>query len=74
MRIDPPPSPAVTSGTRPAAIAADEPPLDPPGVRSRFHGLRVTPNSGFLVIAVAPNSGALVLPTTMAPAARSRAT
>ena len=74
MRIDPPPSEEVTRGSTPPASAAEEPPLDPPGVRSRFQGERVTPNSGFLVIAVKPNSGVFVLPTTIAPAARSRAT
>ena len=42
----------VTSGTMRAAIAAAEPPLDPPGVRSRFHGLRETPNSRLRVNAV----------------------
>ena len=52
MRIEPPPSLAVTSGSMHAAIAADEPPLEPPGVSSRFHGLRVTPKSRFLVMAV----------------------
>src|SRR4026209_1784709 len=43
MRIDPPPSPAVAIGTRPPATAAADPPDEPPGVRSRFQGLRVTP-------------------------------
>ena len=33
MRIEPPPSPAWPMGTTPAATAAAEPPLDPPGVR-----------------------------------------
>jgi hypothetical protein len=51
-RTEPPPSLAVASGSMPPAIAADEPPLEPPGVRSRFHGLRVTPKSRFFVIAV----------------------
>ena len=51
-RTEPPPSLAVTSETTPPAIAADEPPDEPPGVRSRFHGLRDTPNSRFFVIAV----------------------
>ena len=74
MRTEPPPSLAVASGIIDPAIAAEEPPLDPPGVRSRFHGLRASSKSRFLVIAVAPNSGALVLPTTIAPAARSRST
>src|SRR5258708_16023529 len=30
-------------GERPAAIAADSPPEDPPGVRAGFHGLLVRP-------------------------------
>lgn len=55
-------------------MAAAAPPLDPPGVRERSHGLRVTPKSRFLVMAVAPNSGRFVFPTTIAPAARSRDT
>src|ERR1700737_2686643 len=74
IRVDPPPSLAVAMGTRPAATAAAEPPLDPPGVRSRFHGLRVTPSARDAVNATAPNSGAAVLPTGTAPAARRRAT
>ena len=40
-RIDPPMSEPVARWTSPAASAAAEPPLDPPGVRSRFQGLRV---------------------------------
>ena len=43
MRIEPPPSLAVTSGQTQPASAAAEPPLDPPGVRARSHGERVTP-------------------------------
>ena len=42
MRVDPPPSDDMDSGTMPAATAAAEPPDEPPGVRARFHGLRVT--------------------------------
>ena len=74
MRIDPPPSLAVESGTMPEASAADDPPLDPPGVRSRFQGLRVAPNSSLSVKGMCPNSGVFVFPTTIAPAAFSRAT
>jgi hypothetical protein len=74
MRTDPPPSVVVANGARPAASAADEPPLDPPGVRSGFHGLREGPKIGLSVKAVCPKDGRLVLPTTMAPAARRRAT
>src|SRR5215470_11553025 len=49
VRIDPPPSHAVQNGTSPATTAALEPPLEPPGVRAGFHGLRVTPSSGLAV-------------------------
>ena len=45
MRIDPPPSPPDAMGSRPPATAAAVPPEDPPGVRSRFQGLRVAPCS-----------------------------
>src|SRR5579863_9163419 len=38
IRIEPPPSEPVASGTIPDAIAAELPPDDPPGVRSAFHG------------------------------------
>ena len=49
MRIEPPPSEASAPPTRPAATAAAEPPLEPPGVRLRSHGLRVAPNVGVSV-------------------------
>ena len=42
MRVEPPPSDDIDSGITPAATAAAEPPDEPPGVRARFHGLRVT--------------------------------
>ncbi len=74
MRMEPPPSEPVARGTMPEAMAADVPPLEPPGVRSGFQGLRVIPNSRFLVNAVYPNSGALVLPSRMAPAFFRRST
>ena len=41
--IPPPPSLAVLSGQSAAASDAAEPPLEPPGVTSGFHGERVTP-------------------------------
>src|SRR5262245_9643437 len=74
IRIEPPPSEPVASGTRPAAIAAAAPPDDPPADRSSDHGLWVAPNSGLTVSAFQPCSGVLVLPTTTQPAARSRST
>ncbi len=43
MRIEPPPSVAVANGTMPAAMAAAEPPLEPPGVHSGAHGFTVVP-------------------------------
>ncbi len=73
-RMEPPPSLAVPNGSAPALTAAAVPPLDPPGVRAGFQGLRVTPVSGLAVYPHAPNSGVAVLPIGIAPAARNRAT
>ena len=73
-RTDPPlslPNPAAES---PAAIAADSPPLDPPGERSRSHGFNVRPCRRFAVSYAIRNSGQFVVPRISAPAARSRAT
>src|SRR5437764_3953513 len=74
IRVEPPPSLAVQNGTIPAATAAADPPLDPPGVRVGSHGLRVVPQALVWVKAVMPNSGAAVLPTGTAPEARRRRT
>ena len=49
IRIEPPPSVAVATRTSPAARAAAEPPLEPPGEYCGFQGLRVTPVSRFAV-------------------------
>src|SRR5688572_27025883 len=43
IRSDPPPSVPCASGKMPAATHAAEPPLDPPGLYARFHGLLVGP-------------------------------
>lgn len=45
MRMDPPMSLPVASVVSPAASAAPDPPDDPPVVKRRFHGLRMTPHS-----------------------------
>src|SRR5579864_5886382 len=74
MRIDPAPSLPRLSTPIPAAQAAAAPALLPPGVRSRFHGLRVIPVSGLSPTAIQPNSGVVVLPRMTAPASLSRAT
>jgi len=53
----------------PAATAAAAPPLEPPGVRSTFQGLRQAPKSSGSVTGRMPNSGVLVLPVMISPAA-----
>src|SRR5437588_8843771 len=73
MRIEPPPSLPVQIGIIPDATAAADPPDDPPGVRSGFHGLRVVPCRNDRVQFTDPNSGDVVRPTKTAPAARRRA-
>src|SRR5690348_4944112 len=40
IRIEPPPSDPCAAGASPAATAAPAPPLDPPAIRSRSHGVR----------------------------------
>src|SRR5919108_435537 len=63
MRIDPPPSEPVASGTRPAATAAAEPPDEPPADRPSPQAPNVAPNVSLTVSAFQPSSGRLVLPT-----------
>ncbi|AKS35705.1 hypothetical protein AFA91_31570 [Mycolicibacterium goodii] len=74
MRRDPAPSVPVATGTMPAATAAADPPLDPPGVSARSQGLRVTPCSADAVKDARPNSGEAVTPMGTAPAATARCT
>src|SRR4051794_20564771 len=74
MRNEPPRSLPSSSALKPAAIAAADPPDDPPGVRARFHGLFVVPKRSLYDCESPANSGRFVFPTTMAPAARTRAT
>src|SRR5213594_291603 len=74
IRIEPPPSVPMWSGPRPAAAAAEAPPLEPPGDRSSAQGLRVAPKSKLWVTPSHPNVGVLVLPSMMPPAALRRST
>ena len=74
MRIEPPPSLACANGTIPEATAAAAPPLEPPGVRVRSHGLRVAPHATGSVVGTLPSSGLFVRPAMTTPAARYRAT
>ncbi|MCY1529744.1 hypothetical protein D9M68_649080 [compost metagenome] len=72
--MEPPPSLAPAMGTMPAATAAAEPPLEPPGVRDRSHGLRVMPKAAGSVNPFSASSGVLVLPMITAPASSRRCT
>ena len=74
IRIEPPPSEADAPPTSPAATAAALPPLEPPGLRSVFQGLRVAPQPFDSVKPQIASSGSVVLARITAPAARSRAT
>jgi hypothetical protein len=71
IRIEPPMSEPIASVATPAANAAAEPPDDPPGVHSKFHGLRVTPQRILQVTPIKNSSGAVVCACRTAPAASS---
>ena len=73
-RIDPPVSVPSDSGAWHPATAAALPPLEPPGMRSTSHGLRVPWNALFSVDEPIANSSMFVLPNTTASAAFSRST
>jgi len=74
MRIEPPMSEPLASVVVPAASAAPAPPDEPPGVKSGFQGLRVTPQRREWVKAAQENSGAAERAWKMAPARLSRST
>jgi hypothetical protein len=73
-RIEPPVSEPSPSGANPAATAAADPPLEPPGTRAVSCGLRVAPNAEFSVELPIANSSRLVLPIGIPPAATTRRT
>src|ERR1700678_4745130 len=58
----------------PPALAAAHPPLDPPGVRAKAHGLLVRPYKRLSVSQAIRSSGVLVVPRMMAPAFLRRVT
>ena len=72
MRIEPPPSLAVPTGTRRPATAAADPPLEPPHVRPESQGLWQGPYISGSVAANRPSSSMLDLPTGIKPAAFNR--
>ena len=64
----------ISAPVSPAEIAADAPPLDPPGPQVRSHGLFVVPKISLYACASADQRGKFVLPKMTAPASRTRAT
>src|SRR6478735_7900653 len=72
--MEPPVSVPRASGASKAATAAAEPPPEPPGMRSRSHGLWVGPNAECSVEEPMANSSRLVLPRIGILAARRRST
>ena len=73
-RIEPPVSEPRPTAAKPAATAAADPPLEPPGTRSGRRGLRVGPKAEFSVDEPIANSSRLVLPIGTPPAATTRST
>src|SRR5690606_13893748 len=73
-RIEPPVSVPIDKGAIDAARHAAAPPLEPPGIRSRSHGLRVGWKALFSVEPPIANSSIFVLPISTASAARSLST
>jgi hypothetical protein len=60
--------------TRPAATAMADPELDPPAINPPPNTLWVTPYGERVPVSPVANWSMLVLPTTIAPASRSRRT
>jgi hypothetical protein len=72
IRTEPPVSVPSPAGAAPQAIAAAVPPLLPPANLAGSAGLRTGPYEPFALVAPNASSCMLVLPSTIAPAARSR--
>src|SRR5262249_59313078 len=71
-RTEPAVSVPSAAAHRPAATATAEPPLEPPGTCSGFHGLRTAPYSVLVHVPPYANSCRLVFPMMTAPACFSR--
>src|SRR6266404_3503317 len=74
LRIEPDVSPPVATVSRPAASAAADPLLDPPGVRDRSQGFFASGNAPPSPALPNENSGSFILPTSTPPACCSFAT
>src|SRR5213593_4395216 len=72
-RTDPPVSVPSAQMASPDATAAAEPPDEPPGTRSRSHGLCTGPKAECSFDEPIANSSQFVLPSRTDPASRSRA-
>src|SRR5215212_3226836 len=73
-RIEPPVSVPIAHGAVPAATAAADPPLEPPGTRRGSQGFLTGPKPEFSFEEPIANSSWLVLPSTGAPARTSFST
>ncbi len=74
QRIEPPVSVPGATVTMPAATAAPEPPLEPPGMRLVSSGLRQVPNHGLSVVVPHASSCVASLAIVTPPAAANRST
>ena len=74
MRTEPPVSVPSARAAAPVASATPEPPLEPPGTRSRSHGLRQVGKCGLVEVIPQANSCVSALPITIAPASFARRT
>ena len=74
MRTEPPVSVPRARGANPAATAAPDPALEPPGMRSSRHGLLGMPKCALRPVGSNANSQVPVLPMGYAPASRRRLT
>jgi hypothetical protein len=67
-RIEPPVSVPVAAGARRAAIAAAEPPEEPPGTAETSHGFCTAPKAEFSLAEPIANSSQFSLPSVTMPA------
>src|SRR5262245_53400140 len=74
IRIDPLVSVPSVAAAKFIVAATADPPLLPPGARVRSYGFRVCPPSELTVVSPSASSCRLTLPSSTAPASRSRFT
>ncbi len=74
IRIEPQVSLPIPAAAKLAATAAPVPPLEPPGTRSSWYGLRVNPKREPMLVIPYANSCMVALARMTAPASRRRVT